>query len=158
MKLVDFYCANLLASYIFVSLNKTITTQKMKTTILTIAFLALVSTNIFGTNPTNTNNQDGVSKNAATFSTKTMEASVQYDEVNLLTLSLNKTSSEKVKLSIVKNGITIFSDSYTKAEEINKGYDLSELPKGKYIIVITQGNQIFEKAIEKTFDGLLELE
>jgi len=130
----------------------------MKTTILTIAFLALVSTNIFGTNPTNTNNQDGVSKNAATFSTKTMEASVQYDEVNLLTLSLNKTSSEKVKLSIVKNGITIFSDSYTKAEEINKGYDLSELPKGKYIIVITQGNQIFEKAIEKTFDGLLELE
>ncbi|MFZ4799465.1 MAG: hypothetical protein ACOYMA_18340, partial [Bacteroidia bacterium] len=132
--------------------------QNMKTTILTIAFLALINSTLFGTNPTKTDNQEGVSKSAATFSTKTMMASVQYDEINLLTLNLNKTSNEKVKLSIVKNGITIFSDSYTKAEEINKGYDLSEFPKGKYIIVITQGTQTFEKAIEKTFDGLLELE
>lgn len=130
----------------------------MKTTILTIAFLTLVSSAILAKNPTNIEDQNGVTKNTATFSTKTMVATVKYDDANLLTLSLNKTSTEKVKLSITKNGITIFSDSYTNIEELNKGYDLSELPKGKYIIVITQGNQKFEKQIEKTFDGVLEIE
>ncbi len=130
----------------------------MKTTFLTIAFLTLVSSAILAKNPTNIEDQNGVTKNTATFSTKTMVATVKYDDANLLTLSLNKTSTEKVKLSITKNGITIFSDSYTNIEELNKGYDLSELPKGKYIIVITQGNQKFEKQIEKTFDGVLEIE
>ncbi|MFY7735151.1 MAG: hypothetical protein ACOVSR_16880 [Bacteroidia bacterium] len=130
----------------------------MKTTFLTIAFLTLVSLIISAKNPTNIEDQNGVAKNTATFSTKTMVATVKYDDANLLTLSLNKTSTEKVKLSISKNGIGIFSDSYTSIEEFNKGYDLSELPKGKYIIVITQGNQKFEKQIEKTFDGVLEIE
>ena len=130
----------------------------MKKTFLTIAFLTLVSSAILAKNPTNIEDQNGVTKNTATFSTKTMVATVKYDDANLLTLSLNKTSTEKVKLSITKNGITIFSDSYTSIEELNKGYDLSELPKGKYIIVITQGNQKFEKQIEKTFDGVLEIE
>lgn len=130
----------------------------MKTTFLTIAFLTLVSSIISAKNPTNIEDQNGVTKNTATFSTKTMVATVKYDDANLLTLSLNKTSIEKVKLSISKNGIVIFSDSYTSMEEFNKGYDLSELPKGKYIIVITQGNQKFEKQIEKTFDGVLEIE
>ncbi len=130
----------------------------MKTTFLTIAFLTLVSSFISAKNPTNIEDQNGVTKNTATFSTKTMVATVKYDDANLLTLSLNKTSTEKVKLSITKNGITIFSDSYTSMEELNKGYDLSELPKGKYIIVIMQGNQKFEKQIEKTFDGVLEIE
>lgn len=130
----------------------------MKTTFLTIAFLTLVSLIISAKNPTNIEDQNGVTKNTATFSTKTMVATVKYDDANLLTLSLNKTSREKVKLSISKNGIVIFSDSYTSMEEFNKGYDLSELPKGKYIIVITQGNQKFEKQIEKTFDGVLEIE
>jgi hypothetical protein len=130
----------------------------MKTTFLTIAFLTLVSSIISAKNPTNIEDQNGVTKNTATFSTKTMVATVKYDDANLLTLSLNKTSREKVKLSISKNGIVIFSDSYTSMEEFNKGYDLSELPKGKYIIVITQGNQKFEKQIEKTFDGVLEIE
>jgi hypothetical protein len=130
----------------------------MKTTFLTIAFLTLVSSIISAKNPTNVEDQNGVTKNTATFSTKTMVATVKYDDANLLTLSLNKTSTEKVKLSISKNGIGIFSDSYTSMEEFNKGYDLSELPKGKYIIVITQGNQKFEKQIEKTFDGVLEIE
>ena len=130
----------------------------MKTTFLTIAFLTLVSSFISAKNPTNIEDQNGVTKNTATFSTKTMVATVKYDDANLLTLSLNKTSTEKVKLSITRNGITIFSDSYTTIEELNKGYDLSELPKGKYIIVIMQGNQKFEKQIEKTFDGVLEIE
>ncbi|MFA9213953.1 MAG: hypothetical protein ACEQSR_08930 [Candidatus Methylacidiphilales bacterium] len=130
----------------------------MKTTFLTIAFLTLVSSAILAKNPTKIEEQNGVTKNAATFSTKTMVATVKYDDANLLTLTLNKTSTEKVKLSITKNGITIFSDSYTSVQELNKGYDLSELPKGKYIIVITQGNQKFEKQIEKTFDGVLEIE
>jgi hypothetical protein len=130
----------------------------MKITFLTIALLTLVSSFISAKNPTNIEDQNGVTKNTATFSTKTMVATVKYGEANLLTLSLNKTSTEKVKLSITKNGIVIFSDSYTSIEALNKGYDLSELPKGKYIIVITQGNQKFEKQIEKTFDGVLEIE
>lgn len=130
----------------------------MKTTFLTIAFLTLVSSALLAKNPTNIEDQNGVTKNSATFSTNSMVATVKYDEANLLTLNLNKTSNEKVKLSITKNGITIFSDSYTSVQELNKGYDLSELPKGKYIIVVTQGNQKFEKQIEKTFDGVLEME
>jgi hypothetical protein len=130
----------------------------MKTTFLTIALLTLVSSFILAKNPTKIEDQNGVTKNTATFSTNSMVAIVKYDEANLLTLSLNKTSNEKVKLSITKNGISIFSDSYTTIEELNKGYDISEFPKGKYIIVITQGNQKFEKQIEKTFDGVLEIE
>lgn len=130
----------------------------MKTTFLTIAFLTLVSSALLAKNPTNIEDQNGVTKNSATFSTNSMVATVKYDEANLLTLNLNKTSNEKVKLSITKNGITIFSDSYTSVQELNKGYDLSELPKGKYIIVVTQGNQKFEKQIEKTFDDVLEME
>jgi hypothetical protein len=130
----------------------------MKTTFLTIALLTLVSSFILAKNPIKIEDQNGVTKNTATFSTNSMVAIVKYDEANLLTLSLNKTSNEKVKLSITKNGISIFSDSYTTIEELNKGYDISEFPKGKYIIVITQGNQKFEKQIEKTFDGVLEIE
>jgi hypothetical protein len=130
----------------------------MKTTFLTIALLTLVSSFILAKNPIKIEDQNGVTKNTATFSTNSMVAIVKYDEANLLTLSLNKTSNEKVKLSITKNGICIFSDSYTTIEELNKGYDISEFPKGKYIIVITQGNQKFEKQIEKTFDGVLEIE
>ncbi len=130
----------------------------MKTTILSLAFVALMSANIFAVNPVNIEDQTGISKNTATFSTKTMIATVTYNDTNLLTLSLNKTTNEKVKMSIVKNGITIFADAYTSVQELNKGYDLSELPKGKYIIVIMQGNQKFEKQIEKTFDGIFEQE
>lgn len=124
----------------------------MKTTFLTIVFFSLISSTNSANTPTNIEDQNGTSKNTATFSTKTMQATFNFDGNNLLTLCLNKTSTEKVKLSITKNGFTIFTDSYTSVQELNKGYDLSELPKGKYIIVLLQGSQKFEKMIEKTSD------
>jgi hypothetical protein len=130
----------------------------MKITFLTILFLTLATFNLFAVSPASIQDQNDVLKNTATFSTKTMQATVQYNDVNLLTFNLIKTSNEKVKLQITQNGITIFSDSYTLVQSLNKGYDLSELPKGKYIVVITQGNQKFEKQFEKTFDGAYELE
>lgn len=130
----------------------------MKTTFLTTALLTLISSFILAKNPTKIEDENGIAKNTATFSTSSMVATIKYDNINLLTLSLNKTSTEKVKLSITKNGISIFSDSYTNIEALNKGYDLSELPKGKYFVVITQGNQKFEKQIEKIFDVVLEIE
>jgi len=130
----------------------------MKITFLTILFLTLATFNLFAVSPANIQDQNDVLKNTTTFSTKTMQATVQYNDVNLLTFNLIKTSNEKVKLQITQNGITIFSDSYTLVQSLNKGYDLSELPKGKYIVVITQGNQKFEKQFEKTFDGAYELE
>ena len=130
----------------------------MKTFFLNIAFLTFLSSNIFAINVGNIEDQTQIQKNTATFSTQSMVASLTYDDLNLLTLSLTKTTKQKVKISITQNGINIFTDSYTEAQKLNIGYDLSELPKGKFIIVITQGNEKFEKQIEKTFDGVLNLD
>ncbi len=129
----------------------------MKAIIISIALL-VYGLNVLAANPVKTDTQSGNNKNTATFSTKSMKASVTYDNANMITLDLSKTDNQKVKISIVKNGITIFSDSYKNALELNKGYDISELPKGKYIILIVQGDQKFEKQIEKTFDGAIEFE
>ncbi|MES2726637.1 MAG: hypothetical protein V4643_06015 [Bacteroidota bacterium] len=129
----------------------------MKAIIISIA-LVIYGLNVLAANPTKTDTQSGTNKNTSTFSTKTMKASVTYDNANMVTLDLSKTDNQKVKISIVKNGITIFSDSYKNVLELSKGYDISELPKGKYTILIVQGDQKFEKQIEKTFDGAIEFE
>lgn len=129
----------------------------MKAIIITIT-LVICGFNIWAVNPTKMDAQSGNNKNTAVFSTKSMKAAVTYDNANMITLDLTKTDNQKVKISIVKNGITIFSDSYKSALELSKGYDISELPKGKYIILIVQGDQRFEKQIEKTFDGAMEFE
>lgn len=129
----------------------------MKAIIISIALL-VYGLNVLAASPVKTDTQSGNNKNTTTFSTKSMKASVTYDNANMVTLDLSKTDNQKVKISIVKNGITIFSDSYKNALELSKGYDISELPKGKYIILIVQGDQKFEKQIEKTFDGAMELE
>jgi hypothetical protein len=64
----------------------------MKKTFLTIALLTFVSSFILAKNPTKIEDQNGLTKNTATFSTNSMVATVKHDEANLLTLSLNKTS------------------------------------------------------------------
>ncbi len=131
-----------------------ITDMKKLITLLTTTLLIQVS--LYAINPAKKGNQTGTQKNTSTFSTKSMKATLMYDDSNLLTLELSKTDFEKVKISIVKDGITIFSDSYKSAQTLSKGYDLKELPKGKYIIVITQGANKFEKQIEKILDQEIE--
>ena len=128
----------------------------MKKLITLLTTTLLIQVSLYAINPATKGNQTGTQKNTSTFSTKSMTATLIYDDSNLLTLELSKTDFEKVKISIVKDGITIFSDSYKSAQTLSKGYDLKELPRGKYIIVITQGANKFEKQIEKTLDQEIE--
>ncbi len=128
----------------------------MKKLITLLTTTLLIQVSLYAINPATKGNQTVTQKNTSTFSTKSMKATLIYDDSNLLTLELSKTDFEKVKISIVKDGITIFSDSYKSAQTLSKGYDLKELPRGKYIIVITQGANKFEKQIEKTLDQEIE--